>query len=153
MRDLEYRRWLLNERPTVKALLRRWLDEAVNLEQGSVGYNSGVQLEENGIRVLLRQYTNRYPDDCLSIHAVDLPESLQNRGWFKSFLVLCCHLNPWNDIIIEDVKNPHLIGFCERYGFTVLDKFYPDTFIVDQQRMLCTPVNPLAAFRSAGWSE
>lgn len=115
----------------------------------SAGYGwqvSGVWLEERGILVDLRAYTNCYLGDCLSIHALDLPESLQNLGWFKSFLVLCCQLKPWKDIIMEDVGNPHLLGFCQHHGFTVLNDFYPHTFIVDQKRMLGTPVKSLAEF-------
>jgi hypothetical protein len=151
MRDLEYKRWLLNEHPTIEDQLERWICEAVTLEQGAHEYITGVQLEEDGIRIVLRQHTNRYPGDCLSIHAVDLPQSLQNRGWFKSFLVLCCQLNPWQDVILEDVKNPPLLSFCRRNDFTVLDDFYPDTFIVNQQKILSITVTPLSAFRAAGW--
>lgn len=151
MRDIEYKRWLLNERPTIETQLQRWIDEAVTLEKGTRDYISGVQLEEDGIRIVLRQHTNRYPGECLSIAAVDLPESLQNRGWFKSFLVLCCQRNPWQDVILEDVKNPYLLGFCQRCEFTVLDNFYPDTFIVNQLIILSTPVMPLSSFRKAGW--
>lgn len=153
MKDIEYKRWLLKERPSLETQLQRWLDEAVTLERSTREYISGIQLEENGIRVVLRQYTNRYPHDCLAICAVDLPQSLQHRGWFKSFLVLCCQLNPWQDVIIEDVKNSHLRRFCKRNGFTVLHDFYPDTFIVNQQIMLSMPVTPLTAFRAAGWHE
>lgn len=150
MRDIVYKRWLLKERPSLETQLQRWLDEAVTLERSTREYISGIQLEENGIRVVLRQYTNRYLHDCLAICAVDLPQSLKHRGWFKSFLVLCCQLNPWQDVIIEDVKNPHLHGFCQRNGFAVLDDFYPDTFIVNQQIMLRMPVTPLTAFHTSG---
>lgn len=149
MRDIEYKRWLLEERPSLETQLQRWIEEAVTLERSTSEYISGIQLEENGIRAVLRQYTNRHPVDCLAICAVDLPQSLQHRGWFKSFLVLCCQLNPWQDVIIEDVKNPHLHGFCQRNGFAVLDDFYPDTFIVNQQIMLRMPVTPLTAFHTS----
>lgn len=149
MRDTEYKRWLLKERPSLEMQLLRWIHEAMTFERGTREYLSGVQLEENGIRVVLRQYTNRYSDDCLTICAVDLPKDLQNRGWFKSFLVLCCQLNPWHDVIIEDVKNPHLLGFCRRCDFTVLDDSYPDTFIVNQQIMSSMPVTPLGAFHTS----
>lgn len=149
MRDIEHKRWLLTERPSLETQLQRWLDEAVTLERSTREYISGIQLEDKGIRVVLRQYTNRHPVDCLTICAVDLPKGLQNRGWFKSFMVLCCQLNPWQDVIIEDVKNPHLHGFCQRNGFAVLDDFYPDTFIVNQQIMLRMPVTPLTAFHTS----
>lgn len=149
MRDIEYKLWLLKERPSLEMQLLRWIDEAVALECSTREYISGVQLEEKGIRVVLRQYTNRHPVDCLTICAVDLPKGLQNRGWFKSFLGRCCQLNPWQDVIIEDVKNPHLRGFCQRNGFTVLHDFYPDTFIVNQQIMLRMPVTPLTAFHTS----
>ncbi|WIL44527.1 hypothetical protein QPJ96_22210 (plasmid) [Pantoea agglomerans] len=150
MRDTEYKRWLLKERPSLEMQLLRWIHEATTFERGTREYVSGVQLEENGIRVVLRQYTNRYSDDCLTICAVELPKDLQNRGWFKSFLVLCCQITPWQDVIIEDVKNPHLRGFCQRNGFAVLDDFYPDTFIVNQQKMLSMSVTPLSYFRASG---
>lgn len=150
MRDVNYKRWLLKERPSLETQLRCWIDKAVTLEHGTREYVSGVQLEENGIRVLLRQYTNRYPGDCLTICAVDLPERLRNRGWFKSFLVHCCKLNPWQDVIIEDVKNSHLLGFCKRNDFTVLDDFYPDTFIVNQHIVSSMSVTPLSSFLASG---
>lgn len=150
MRDIEHKRWLLKERPSLETQLQRWLDEAVTLERSTREYISGIQLEENGIRVVLRQYTNRYLHDCLAICAVHLPKDLQNRGWFKSFLVLCCQLNPWQDVIIEDVKNPYLHGFCQRNGFAVLDDFYPDTFIVNQQKVLSMTVTPLSSFFASG---
>ncbi|MFE0587816.1 hypothetical protein [Pantoea vagans] len=150
MRDIRFIRWLMKESPSLETQLQRWINEAVTFDRGTCEYISGVQLEEGEIRVLLRQYTNRYPADCLTICAVDLPESLRNRGWFKSFLVRCCQLNPWHDVIIEEVKNPHLLGFCQRNDFTILDDFYPDTFIINHQKVLSMSVTPLPSFHASG---
>jgi hypothetical protein len=91
----------------------------------------------------LRQSTNRYQGDCLAIHVVQLPEEIQNKGWFKSFLKLCCEANPWGDVVIEDVKNPYLLGFCKKINFTKLDEFYSDTFIVNTDAIMSLSIPPL----------
>lgn len=109
-------------------------------------HRDGVQIEENGIIVGLRQRTNLYNGDCLTIHVVQLPEKIQNKGWFKSFLKLCCKSNPWNDVVIEDVKNPYLLAFCQKHKFKVLDDFYPDTYIVNSEEIMALEIPPLKRY-------
>ena len=109
-------------------------------------HRDGVQIQENGIIVGLRQRTNLYSGDCLTIHVVQLPEEIQNKGWFKSFLKLCCESNPWNDVVIEDVKNPHLLAFCQKHNFKVLAEFYPDTYIVNSEEIMALDIPPLKRY-------
>ncbi|PXK47643.1 hypothetical protein DMR96_24785 [Klebsiella pneumoniae] len=92
----------------------------------------GLEIIDNEIVVLLRPYTNRYLGNCLTICTVNLPPGLQRKGWFKSFLNLCCRVNPWNDVVIEDVGNEHLFDFCARNNFSILHTCYKTTFIVNQ---------------------
>ncbi|MFW0560629.1 hypothetical protein ACN1BR_23760, partial [Enterobacter hormaechei] len=111
-------------------------------------HQAGVQIQEKGIVVGLRQSTNRYHGDCLTIHVVRLPEEIQNKGWFKSFLKLCCESNPWCDVVIEDVKNPYLLSFCKKLNFTVLDEFYPNTYIVNTDAIMSLPIPPLGRYET-----
>ena len=109
-------------------------------------HRNGVQIEENGIIVGLRQRTNLYNGDCLTVHVVQLPEKIQNKGWFKSFLKLCCESNPWIDVVIEDVKNPYLLAFCQKHKFKVLADFYPDTYIVNSEEIMALEILPLKQY-------
>ena len=70
----------------------------------------------------------------------------KNKGWFKSFLKLCCKSNPWNDVVIEDVKNPYLLAFCQKHKFEVLDDFYPDTYIVNSEEIMALEIPPLKRY-------
>lgn len=100
----EYLKWLIAESPSTTQQLMAWLQRAKRYNREMKEHRDGVQIEDNGIIVGLRQRTNLYDGDCLTIHVVELPEEIQNKGWFKSFLKLCCESNPWNDVVIEDVK-------------------------------------------------
>ncbi len=146
MDRIEYLKWLIAESPSTTQQLMAWLHRAKRYNPDMKEHGDGVQIEENGIIVGLRQSTNLYNGDCLTIHAVQLPEHIQNKGWFKSFLKLCCESNPWNDVVIEDVKNPHLLAFCKKHNFKVLADFFPDTYIVNSEEIMALNIPPLKRY-------
>lgn len=141
-----YLRWLMAESPSAEEQLHAWLGKAKYYRSDMSEHRDGVQIQERGITVGLRQSSNLYDGDCLSIHIVRLDEEIQNKGWFKSFLKLCCDYNPWKDVIIEDVKNPHLLAFFRKHDFKVLDKFYPDTYIVNADKIQVLAIPPLKRY-------
>ena len=142
----EYLKWLIAESPSTTQQLMAWLQSAKRYNREMKEHRDGVQIEDNGIIVGLRQRTNLYDGDCLTIHVVELPEEIQNKGWFKSFLKLCCESNPWNDVVIEDVKNPHLLAFCQKHNFKVLAEFCPDTYIVNSEEIMALDIPPLKRY-------
>jgi hypothetical protein len=145
----EIQQWLQVESPTIEQQLKRWLDEIVKHRTNSDEFIHGVDLYDTELLALLRPYTNKYYDNdglCLSICSVRLPPEIQHKGWFKSFLKLCCELNPWKDVIIEDVENPHLLAFCKRHDFDVIDPFYKTTYIVNQGAIMELEVSPLGRY-------
>ncbi len=146
MDRIEYLKWLIAESPSTTQQLMAWLQRAKRYTPVMKEHRDGVQIEENGIIVGLQQRTNLYNGDCLTIHVVQLPEKIQNKGWFKSFLKLCCKSNPWNDVVIEDVKNPYLLAFCQKHKFEVLDDFYPDTYIVNSEEIMALEIPPLKRY-------
>lgn len=146
MDRIEYLKWLRDESPSTTQQLMAWIYRAKNYNREMREHREGVQIEEMGIIVGLRQRTNLYDGDCLTIHVVQLPKEIQNKGWFKSFLKLCCESNPWRDVIIEDVKNPHLLEFCKKHNFEVLADFYPDTYIVNLGNILALDIPPLGLY-------
>ena len=125
-------KWIHSESPNVESQIQRWLTEILQKGDKSDEFMRGLEIIDNEIVVLLRPYTNRYPGNCLTICTVNLPPELQRKGWFKSFLNLCCRVNPWNDVVIEDVGNEHLFNFCARNNFSILHPCYKTTFIVNQ---------------------
>ncbi|EEM5981988.1 hypothetical protein [Escherichia coli] len=146
MDRIEYLKWLMAESLSTTQQLMAWLQRAKRYTPEMKEHRDGVQIEENGIIVGLRQRTNLYNGDCLTIHVVQLPEKIQNKGWFKSFLKLCCKSNPWNDVVIEDVKNPYLLAFCQKHKFEVQDDFYPDTYIVNSEEIMALEIPPLKRY-------
>jgi len=102
MDRIKYLKWIAEESPTTAQQLVAWLNRARHYTPDMKEHQAGVQIQEKGIVVGLRQSTNRYQGDCLAIHVVQLPEEIQNKGWFKFFLKLCCEANPWGDVVIED---------------------------------------------------
>lgn len=93
MQRIEYLQWLIEESSTTSQQLLAWLNRARHYNPNMQEYHAGVQIEEKGIIVGLRQSTNLYKGDCLTICSVNLPKEIQNKGWFKSFLKLCCESN------------------------------------------------------------
>ena len=142
----EYLKWLIAESPSTTQQLMAWLQRAKRYNPEMKEHRDGVQIDENGIIVGLRQITNLYNGDCLTIHVVQLPEEIQNKGWFKSFLKLCCESNPWNDVVIGDVKNLHLLAFCKKHNFKVLADFFPDTYIVNSEEIMALDIPPLRRY-------
>ncbi|EIO3165333.1 hypothetical protein LQI22_005310 [Salmonella enterica] len=149
MDRIKYLKWIAEESPSTAQQLVAWLNRARHYTPDMKEHQAGVQIQEKGIVVGLRQSTNRYHGDCLTIHVVRLPEEIQNKGWFKSFLKLCCESNPWCDVVIEDVKNPYLLSFCKKLNFTVLDEFYPNTYIVNTDAIMSLPIPPLGKVRTS----
>ncbi|HEB4987934.1 MULTISPECIES: hypothetical protein [Klebsiella] len=132
MKRQDILKWIHSESPNVESQIKRWLAEILQKGDKSDEFMRGLEVIDNEIVVLLRPYTNRYPGNCLSICTVTLPSELQRKGWFKSFLNLCCSVNPWKDVVIEDVGNAHLFDFCVRNNFSILHPCYKTTFIVNQ---------------------
>lgn len=148
MDRIKYLKWIAEESPTTAQQLVAWLNRARHYTPDMKEHQAGVQIQEKGIVVGLRQSTNCYEGDCLTIHVVQLPEEIQNKGWFKSFLKLCCESNPWRDVVIEDVKNPYLLSFCKKLNFTVLDEFYPDTYIVNTDAIMSLSIPALGRYET-----
>lgn len=120
---IEYLKWLRDKSPLATQQLLAKLHRAQSYTVGMKEHRDGVQIQEKEIIVGTRQSTNLYNGDCLIIHIVQLPTDMQNKGWFKSFLKLYCESNQLNDVVIETVKNPHLLAFCEKHNFSILDYF------------------------------
>lgn len=78
----EYLKWLIAESLLRPQQLMAWLQRAKRYNREMKEHRDGVQIEDNGIIVGLRQRTNLYDGDCLTIHVVELPEEIQNKGWF-----------------------------------------------------------------------
>lgn len=55
-------------------------------------------------------------------------------------------MNPWRDVILEDVENEHLKSFCERNNFHVLDPFYKTTYVVNKQAVMNLVTSPLGRY-------
>ncbi|RYA84869.1 hypothetical protein DD602_30145, partial [Enterobacter cloacae complex sp. 743-2DZ2F-22B] len=64
------------------------------------------------------------------------------------FLKLCLEYNPWWDVFIENVKKPYLISFCKKLNFTVLDEFYPNTYIVNTDAIMSLPIPLLGRYET-----
>lgn len=146
MTEKEIMTWIHNDSPTIEQQLRRWLDEIIENGHNSSEYTHGVVLHDSDLAVRLRPYTNKYHGFCLSICAVRLPTEIQRKGWFKSFLKLCCEINPWHDVILEDVENEHLLSFCKRNHFQVLDPFYDTTYVVNKETVMNLATMPLGRY-------
>ncbi|HHW8853364.1 TPA: hypothetical protein ACU3EY_001083 [Salmonella enterica] len=146
MTDKEILEWIHNTSPTIEEQLRRWLDEIMENGHQSSEYAHGIELYDGIQLALLRPYTNKYNGFCLSICTVRLPAEIQGKGWFKSFLKLCCEINPWRDVILEDVGNEHLLSFCKRNNFQVLDPFYKTTYVIDKQAVMNLVTKPLGRY-------
>lgn len=146
MKRQDITKWIHSESPSVESQIRRWLAEILQNGDKSDEFRHGLEIYEHEIVVLLRPYTNKYFGKCLSICTVKLPSELQNKGWFKSFLNLCCRVNPWSDVVIEDVGNAHLFDFCVRNNFSIIHPFYKTTFIVNQAVVRGMNIPPLEDF-------
>lgn len=147
MTQIEILHWIRAESPSIERQIRRWLDEIVINGEVSAEFTRGVELVDQERLAFLKPYTNMYDKGlCLTICTVRLPPEIQHKGWFKSFLKLCCELNPWEDVIIEDVENPHLLAFCRRNGFNVIDPSYKTTYIVNKQAVMSLETRPLGRY-------
>lgn len=147
MTDKEILDWIHHSSPTIEQQLRRWLEEILENGRNSSEFSRGVVLYDRYQLALLRPYTNNYHKDfCLSICSVQLPDEIQGNGWFKSFLKLCCEINPWQDVILEDVGNKHLLSFCKRNNFQVLDSDYKTTYVVNKQAVMNLMTKPLSGY-------
>ncbi|EOY0089874.1 hypothetical protein ACP01F_004940, partial [Salmonella enterica] len=78
MDRIEYLKWLIAESPSTTQQLMTWLQRAKRYNSEMKEHRDGVQIEENGIIVGLRQRTNLYNGDCLTIHVVELPGNDSN---------------------------------------------------------------------------
>jgi len=145
----DWLKWILDKRPSIQTQLNAWLRLVQTLEPGRQNNWSSHQLNEEDAAVLMRNGTNDVSGRCLVIASVRLPPPFQRRGWFKAFLSECCRENPWPQLVIEDVENPHLRGFLERLNCRVLNSRYSTTYVVNQQEVLAlgTPsLQPLASY-------
>jgi hypothetical protein len=134
----EWRDQVLLKNVTIADQLACWLALACTETLDHTSEWRNCELEEAGIRVLVRKKLERINEtnmECLVIAAVEVPVPMQQNGWFKSFLSLCCEINPWDAVVIEDVENEHLQAFCERLGFIVFNPFFKTTYLVDKWRV------------------
>lgn len=140
MHGLTYFEWqlqVLRKNITIVDQLKCWLSLISTETLDNTSGWRNCQLEKDGIRVLVRKkqdFIDGTCKECLVIAAVKIPGPLQNKGWFKSFLSLCCAVNPWDAIVIEDVENEYLRRFCVRLDFRVFDPFFKTTYLVNEAR-------------------
>lgn len=141
----EWRQWLAIERPPIRAQLIRWL-----ILVQATGQNLRIwqqcELREEEIVVLMRCYTNQVKGPCLTVATVCLPKVIQRKGWFKSFLTECCVINPWSQMVIEDVENRQLQSFLVRINCEVLSGFYSSTYTVNASAVLALNAGPLLPY-------
>ena len=145
--QLDWLKWLADERPTIQTQFEKWLILAQSATVNTTIWDR-CQLSESGITVLLRDRTNCINESCLTIASVQLPDHMQRKGWFKSFLTLCCIKNPWTQIVIEDVNNQHLRGFLERINCVTLNKHFKTTYIVNKNALFAMKATPLRSAAS-----
>ena len=88
----EYLKWLIAESPSTTQQLMAWLQRAKRYNREMKEHRDGVQIEDNGIIVGLRQRTNLYDGDCLTIHVVELPEEIQIKAGLNLFLNYAANL-------------------------------------------------------------
>lgn len=134
------------QQPTIQFQLNQWLNSQRNLGCLENQATNRKELHENGIHVLLRDGTNCVSEKCLTIATVELPQEIHRRGWFKSFLTECVKKNPWEKILIEDVKNLHLQYFLNQLNSKVLNDFYKTTYIVEPDEVLRLNAGPLRPY-------
>lgn len=67
---VSYLKWLVAESPSMAQQLLAWLDRAKHYNSDMKEHREGIQIEESGIIVGLRQSTNLYDGDCLIIYVV-----------------------------------------------------------------------------------
>lgn len=143
----DWKLWLERDAPSVRTQLLLWLTLAQSADTSQTTWRD-CEMREKGIAVLVRDRTNDYSEQCLTIATVQLPENIQRKGWFKSFLTECCKANPWPLLVIEDVKNPHLRSFLEKMNCKALSDFYRTTYVVDQRAVLTLDAGPLKPYAS-----
>lgn len=142
----DWRHWLARDHPTIRDQLHEWL--ALN-QESRLGQDTfdNCEIRESEIAVLLRSRTNCVADKCFVIAAIRLPEQVQHKGWFKSFLTECCKVNPWSKLIIEDVDNPNLRNFLESLNSVVLNDFFKTTYVVPKANVLRLNAEPLLPYK------
>lgn len=134
----QWRQEVLNKHASIAEQLRCWVALAITKDFDLTSEWRNFQMEEEGIRVKVRQAREKIhgaEQECLVIAFVELPINMRRKGWFKAFLSLCCEINPWHAVIIEDVNNRHLQGFCEALEFNVFNPFFATTYLVNQEQV------------------
>jgi hypothetical protein len=125
--------------------LESWL-ELITESNDSTKVPYSYQMEEREIKILMASQTNDYPGRCIAIRTVCLPEEIQGKGWFKSFITLCCKINPWQDVIVEDVKNPILLSFLQRMQCEIVSQSYNTTYIINKTNIDKLKASPLGKY-------
>lgn len=92
MDRIECLKWLMDESPSTTQQLMAWLQRAKCYTPEMKEHRDGVQIEENGIIVGLRQRTNLYNGDCLTIHVVQLLEKYRIKAGLNLFLNYAANL-------------------------------------------------------------
>ena len=116
------------------------LDEELK-KTGRANQFDRCQMEIPSVTLLMRCRTNGISGLCLVIGTIRLDESMQNQGWFKSFIKYCCEINPWDKVVIEDVENKYLLIFCQKHKFDEVSKRYQTSFIVNQKAIEAIDAN------------
>ena len=110
--------------------IRAVLDEYKSTQM--VRKHNRCNMSSNGISLLMRCQTEGVDELCLVIATIRLDNSLQSKGWSKSFLNYCININPWDKLVIEDVDNLRFRDFCKNSSFTPVSNFFSTSFIVNQ---------------------
>ncbi|EKN4034342.1 hypothetical protein [Yersinia enterocolitica] len=146
MTESDWLRWQMRERPSIAEQLNLWLRFAQDKKTYPNDEMCPWQLSENGIEVLVRYRTNGMDEPCLVLSTIRLPKEIQRKGWLKSFLTYCINVNPWEEIIIEDVENKDLFNFFKKLDFTIFDDFHSTTFMVNKQAVIDLVTPPLGQY-------
>lgn len=131
MREIDFKRWQLNEKPSIKKQFKYWL----KLQKEDPRQWKHCDFESKDIVLLVRNYTNDVHQPCLTIATVHINKRLQNKGVFKSLLNYLVEKSPWDIIAIEDVKNPILKNVCIKYGFDPISKFFPNSYRIHKNKL------------------
>jgi hypothetical protein len=146
MTKIDWLRWQVRKRPSIAEQLNLWLKLAQDKKTYPNDEMCSWTLSENGIEVLVRYRTNGMSEPCLVLSNIRLPTEIQRKGWLKSFLTYCINVNPWEEIIIEDVHNKDLFNFFEKLDFTIFNDRHTNTFMVNKKAVIDLVAPPLGMY-------
>lgn len=131
MTKIDFIRWRLLEKPTIRTQFKQWL----KLQDSEPEAWSSCDFETQGVKLLFRNNTNGINSNCMTIATVRFSTDIQNKGVFKSLLNYVVRHSPWDVIAIEDVDNPILRDFCLKYGFQPINLNYSSSFYIKKSQL------------------